>query len=93
MLILFSPFGGNFIFMKRRPSFKLDYKLILKSFVEASSMSISFVFYPVIILLLATFLGKRFGNLPLFIVSAVVLGFVIFVFQVRKIFNRFSKIK
>jgi len=83
--MLFSPtWVGILFFMEKKENIKPNYANLFKVFGEASSLSISFVFFPVIFLLVGVFLDKKFNTAPLFIILGVVAGFFVFAYQVKK---------
>ncbi|OGM13454.1 hypothetical protein A3A76_04000 [Candidatus Woesebacteria bacterium RIFCSPLOWO2_01_FULL_39_23] len=73
--------------MEKRKNIKPDYGKLLSAFGEASSLSIIFVFFPVIFLVLGVFLDKKFGTMPLFIILGVGFGIAAFAYQVKKVLS------
>ena len=68
---------------KKEKEATADYGKMIEAFGEASKLSISFVLFPVIFLLVGVWLDKKFSTVPIFIIAGVVLGIVLFVYQVR----------
>lgn len=79
--------------MEKKGYIKPNYTDLFKTFSEASSLSISFVFFPVVFLLIGVLLDKKFNTMPLFVILAVIFGFIIFVYQVKKAIKEFRKKK
>mgnify|MGYP005873931395 FL=1 len=52
----------------------LDWNSLLNAFAQASTLSISFVFYPIILLISGVFIDKRFKTSPFFTISGIILG-------------------
>jgi len=61
------------------------------SFYEASKISFSLVFYPIVLLLLGVWLDKRFGTIPLFIIAGVISGVVLGIYKATRIRLTISK--
>ena len=93
--MLFSPQKGwEFCFsVEKNKTVKPNYNSFISAFEEASKLSISFVIFPVIFLLVGVFLDKRLSTLPLFIVLGVVVGFIIFIYKVKKTIQDLKKDK
>ncbi len=70
---------------------KPDHSKLIYAFGEASKLSISFVLFPVIFLLVGVALDKKFNTLPLFIILGVVMGMLIFAYQVKKAIKELRK--
>ncbi|KKQ37247.1 MAG: hypothetical protein US53_C0023G0002 [Candidatus Woesebacteria bacterium GW2011_GWA1_37_7] len=64
---------------------------LAQAFAEASKLSISFVFYPVILLLIGLWLDKKYNTTPLFIILSIVIGMLIFIYQASKIVRKLRK--
>lgn len=79
--------------MERKIKTEAEYGNLLRSFNEASKLSLSFVLFPVLFLLIGVWLDKRFGTLPVFVLSGVVLGIIIFIYQVRMAIKNINKDK
>lgn len=77
--------------MEKKLKAKSDYKQIIRAFEEASKLSVSFVLLPVIFLVLGVILDKKLETVPLFIVSGVIVGFVSFVYKVKKTIQDLKK--
>ncbi|KKQ43521.1 MAG: hypothetical protein US60_C0001G0036 [Microgenomates group bacterium GW2011_GWC1_37_8] len=60
---------------------KADYTNLIPALEEASKLSISFVFFPVVFLLIGVWLDKKFNTIPVFILVSIIIGFLIFAFQ------------
>jgi F0F1-type ATP synthase assembly protein I len=63
---------------------KTDYPALIRAFGKASTLSITFVLFPVILLLLGVWLDKKLATTPLFIIIGILAGIVVFIYQVRK---------
>jgi F0F1-type ATP synthase assembly protein I len=70
---------------------KYDYPGLMLAFGEASKLSISFVLFPVIFLVLGVFLDKKFQTVPFFILLGLISGFFAFVYQVRNEIKRLNQ--
>ncbi|KKQ97483.1 MAG: hypothetical protein UT24_C0008G0007 [Candidatus Woesebacteria bacterium GW2011_GWB1_39_12] len=70
--------------MEKNKKIKPNYEPIIRAFGEASMLSFSFVFFPVVFLLIGVWLDKKFNTLPVFIVAGIILGIIIFIYQVHK---------
>lgn len=79
--------------MEKKDKLKPDYNILFKSLGEASQLSISFVLFPVIFLLIGVFLDKKFNTVPLFILLGVLVGIILFIFQVKSILKKYQKNK
>jgi len=64
---------------------------LAQAFAEAGKLSISFVFYPVILLLIGLWLDKKYNTTPLFIILSIVIGMLIFIYQASKIVRKLRK--
>lgn len=71
----------------------LNYPKLITAFGEATKLSVTFVFFPVMLLLVGVWIDKKFSTLPAFTICAVVLGLVAFVFQVKRTLKTFLKKK
>lgn len=78
---------------EKRKEIKPDYGKIIKALEQATSLSISFVFFPVILLLIGVFLDKKFNTVPGFILASIVSGIIIFMYQVRRALKGINKNK
>jgi F0F1-type ATP synthase assembly protein I len=78
---------------KDQKNIKPDYQILFRSMGEASQMSISFVFFPIVILLIGVWLDKRFDTIPLFILIGILVGIIIFILQVRSAIKKAQKDK
>ena len=79
--------------MNKRKETKPDYSKLIYAFGEASKLSISFTLFPVVFLLIGVWLDKKFNTVPAFIIAGIILGIIIFVYQVRKAIKNISKSK
>jgi len=77
--------------MEKKGNTKPDYPNLFKAFGEASSLSVSFVLFPVVFLLIGVFLDKKFNTVPLFIILSVVVGIFLFIYQVKKAIKDLKK--
>lgn len=79
--------------MEKNKTAEPDYKALISAFEEASKLSISFVIFPVIFLVIGVLLDKRFDTVPVFIISGVIAGLIIFAYRVRKAIQDLKKEK
>ncbi|OGM28280.1 hypothetical protein A2962_00125 [Candidatus Woesebacteria bacterium RIFCSPLOWO2_01_FULL_39_61] len=59
--------------------------LLSQAFYEASIISFSLVFFPIVMLLLGVFLDKKFSTTPLFIVIGIILGVITAIYKATRI--------
>ena len=71
---------------------KMDYANLINAFGEASRLSISFVAFPVIFLIIGVLLDKKFNTIPLFIVVSIILGMVVFIYQASIVIKKLKSI-
>lgn len=62
-----------------------NWYILGQAFYEASIISFSLVFFPIIFLLLGVFLDKKFSTTPLFIVIGIVLGVITSIYKATRI--------
>jgi len=72
-------------------SSKDSFRNLSYAFYEASKISFSLVFYPIVLLLLGVWLDKRFGTIPLFIIAGVISGVVLGIYKATRIRLTISK--
>ncbi len=68
-----------------------------EAFYEASKISFSLVFFPIVILLIGVWLDKKFGTIPLFIIVGIMVGLFAGMISAtrikRKVFSQKGEIK
>lgn len=62
-----------------------SFRLLANAFSEASKITFSLVFFPIIILLAGVWLDKKFSTTPIFIIIGIILGVVIGIYQATRI--------
>jgi F0F1-type ATP synthase assembly protein I len=77
--------------VEKNKSTEPKYSGLVSAFEEASKLSISFVLFPVMFLFVGVILDKRFNTVPLFIITGVVVGFISFVYKVKKTIQDLKK--
>lgn len=63
----------------------IEYKTIANAMYEASRISFSLVFFPVILLLIGIKADKSLGTTPLFIILGAISGVVVGIYKATKI--------
>jgi len=78
---------------KNTKEVKTDYTSLMHAMEEATKLSITFVIFPVIFLLLGVFLDKKFNTVPVFILIGIIIGFVIFSYEAYRAMQKIKKNK
>lgn len=77
----------------KKATAKPEYLNLMHAFEEATKLSVSFVTFPVIFLLFGVWLDKKFDTVPVFILSGIVLGFVIFTIEAYRAIKKIQNTK
>ena len=70
---------------------KLYYLNLINALSEASKLSLSFVLYPVVFLIIGVILDKKFNTVPLFILISIILGMLVFIYQLVKVVKKLKE--
>lgn len=62
-----------------------SFQLLSNAFYEASKISFSLVFFPIVILLAAIWLDKKLSTTPLFIILGIIIGVLTGVYKATRI--------
>jgi len=57
------------------------FRCLAEAFYEASKISFSLVFFPIVLLLIAVWLDKKLSTTPLFIIVGIIFGVVLGIYQ------------
>jgi len=61
------------------------FRTLSEAFYEASRISFSLVFFPIVLLLLGVWADKKFGTTPLFIIAGIISGVLGGIYQATRI--------
>lgn len=64
---------------------KKGYELLIYALEEASKISFSLVFFPIILLLIGVWIDKRAGTTPLFIIIGIIAGVFAATYQLLQV--------
>ena len=70
-----------------------EIKPLMEAFEEATSITITLVAFPVILLLIGVFLDKTFSTTPLFIFIGIIVGVVAGIYQAMRVSKKYKFIK
>lgn len=62
-----------------------SFTILSKAFYEASKISFSLVFFPIVTLLLGVWLDKKFSTTPLFIIIGIISGVFMGIYKATRI--------
>ena len=70
-----------------------EIKGLAEAFEEATSITITLVAFPVILLLIGVFLDKTFSTTPLFIFLGIIVGVLAGIYQAMRVSKKYKFIK
>jgi len=72
-----------------RDKSKEGFQHLSQAFYEASKVSFSLVFFPIVLVLIGVWIDKKLGSTPLFIIVGIISGVLIGIYKATEVKKRF----